>query len=114
MTRLVTLLQLLFVAFTEAASIPFTRDGGTSNSVQLEWSRQDVLTLIGVCIAVIGVTTAVLVSAPGLRKGLCKPFECKRNPHPAIRAMVHTTALAHVSFQHRHSPLCSCNRIDPS
>jgi hypothetical protein len=114
MTRLVTLLELLFVAFTEAVSIPSTRDGGTSNSVQLGWSRQDVLTLISVCIAVIGVLTAVLVSAPGLRERLCKPFECKRNPHLAIRATVPVTALAHVSFQRRHSPLFSCNRIDPS
>jgi hypothetical protein len=114
MTRLVTLLELLFVAFTEAVSIPSTRDGGTSNSVQLGWSRQDVLTLISVCIAVIGVLTAVLVSAPGLRERLCKPFECKRNPHLAIRATVPVTALAHVSFQRRKSPLFSCNRIDPS
>ncbi|KAH6842072.1 hypothetical protein B0T12DRAFT_424433 [Alternaria alternata] len=79
MTRLVIPLELLFVAFADAVSIPSTRNNNnnnnTSDSVQLGWSRQDILTLIGVCIAVVGVLAAVLVSSPGLRERLCTPFE---------------------------------------
>jgi hypothetical protein len=103
MTGLVISLELLFVAFTDAVSIPSTRNNNTSDSTQSGWSRQDVLTLIGICIAVVGVLAAVLVSSPGLRERLCMPFECKRNPHPAIRTTVPATTLAYASFQRRHS-----------
>ena len=105
MTRLVIPLELLFVAFADAVSIPSTRNNNnnTSDSVQLGWSRQDILTLIGVCIAVVGILAAVLVSSPGLRERLCTPFECKQDPHPAIPITVPATILAHASFQRRHS-----------
>jgi hypothetical protein len=106
MTRLVIPLELLFVAFADAVSIPSTRNNNnnnTSDSVQLGWSRQDILTLIGVCIAVVGVLAAVLVSSPGLRERLCTPFECKQDSHPAIPITVPATILAHASFQRRHS-----------
>ena len=59
MTRLVILLELLFVAFADAVSIPSMRNNNTSDSVQLGWSRQDTLTLIGVCVAVVGILVAV-------------------------------------------------------
>jgi hypothetical protein len=86
MTRLVIPLELLFVAFADAVSIPSTRNNNTSDSVQLGWSRQDILTLIGVCIAVVGILAAVLVSSPGLRERLCTPFECKQDPTQRSRS----------------------------
>ncbi|KAJ5030801.1 hypothetical protein PSV08DRAFT_383785 [Bipolaris maydis] len=45
--------------------------------LESQWSRQDVLTLAGVCVAIIAVLIAlvsVLFSPPKSRKWLCRPF----------------------------------------
>jgi hypothetical protein len=55
-----------------------------------EWSRQDILTLIGVCVAVAATLTAILIAAPRLREWLCEPLECKPNPNPTTCAAVFT------------------------
>lgn len=54
--------------------------------LQSQWSRQDVLTLAGVCVAIISVLIAlvsVMFSLPKLRKWLCRPFHwITRNVRP--------------------------------
>jgi len=49
------------------------------------WSNEAIFTLIGVCVAVVGILLG-LISSPKLRQWFCKPFRCKQPTHPAIPA----------------------------
>ncbi|KAH8627284.1 hypothetical protein IG631_17052 [Alternaria alternata] len=45
-------------------------------AIEQYWSKQDVLTLIGVCVGFVTVIVGlvgVLVASPKIREGLCKP-----------------------------------------
>lgn len=72
----------------EAFPIPLVRDAHlthhqgptTSNQAQTGWSRQDIFTLVSVCVAVAGILIGLLLASPRTREWLCKPFERKRNP----------------------------------
>jgi len=44
-------------------------------------SNEAILTLIGVCIAALGILIGLL-SSPKLRQWLCKPFKCKQQIQP--------------------------------
>jgi hypothetical protein len=41
------------------------------------WSKEAILTLVGVCVAILGILVGLL-SSPKLRQWLCKPFKCKQ------------------------------------
>jgi hypothetical protein len=84
MTSIVGVLALWFILCIEAVSIPSVRDGQSStlgDPAQTSWSRQDIFTLIGVCVAITSVLAGLLVGLPGLRGWLYKPFHRKLNPH---------------------------------
>jgi hypothetical protein len=49
----------------------------TPNRDLTGWSRQDIFTLVSVCVAVIGIFISVLVASPAVRKWLYTPFHCK-------------------------------------
>jgi hypothetical protein len=51
-----------------------------SNQGQLGWSRQDVFTLVSVCVAIAGILIGALLASPILREWLCKPVHRKANP----------------------------------
>ena len=43
------------------------------------WSKQDILTLIGVCVAVVTgfiALVGILIASPRTREWLCRPFDC--------------------------------------
>jgi len=73
------------IAFTKAALVPSVRDVDTVNQqhpttsarAQTRWSRQDIFTLVSVCVAVVGIFIAVLVASPTLREWLYRPFHRK-------------------------------------
>jgi hypothetical protein len=70
-----------------STSVAVTPAGGQ------HWSRQDILTLIGVCIAVVTVIiglVGVLVASPATRDSLCAPVywsaqRVRRSKHPLFR-----------------------------
>lgn len=79
---------VIFVLFSstcaEAVSIPSGHDDistGNPNANRKGWSRQDTITLAGVCVAVLGILIGVLVASPQLREWLCIPFRRKLNPY---------------------------------
>lgn len=51
-----------------------------SNQQQLGWSRQDIFTLVSVCVAIVGIFIGALGASPTLRVWLCKPSRCKATP----------------------------------
>jgi hypothetical protein len=100
MTRLSVALPFLCFILIKASPIPPIRNQGathdqqpaTLSQSQTSWSRQDVFTLISVFLAVAAILTAVLVTAPKLRRWLCKPLESKLNLNPKTCAAVFTAA----------------------
>lgn len=51
-------------------------DAATIPVVNEHWSKQDLLTLLGVCVAIVTVViglAGLLVASPSTRKWLCKP-----------------------------------------
>jgi hypothetical protein len=84
MTSIIGVLVFWFIPCIEAVSIPSVRDGQSStpgDPARTSWSRQDIFTLIGVCVAITSILVGLLVALPGLRGWLCKPFHRKLNPH---------------------------------
>ncbi|RII08779.1 hypothetical protein CUC08_Gglean007175 [Alternaria sp. MG1] len=79
---LVIAVLLLGVAYTEASPIlPVHNEQlgcdhipTDSNQQQLRWSRQDIFTLVSVCVAIVGIFIGALGASPTLREWLCKPF----------------------------------------
>jgi len=73
------------IAITKASLIPNARHEdivnqqfpATSARAQAGWSRQDIFTLVSVCVAVVGIFIAVLVASPTLREWLYRPFHSK-------------------------------------
>jgi hypothetical protein len=75
---LLALLFLILLPFstTHASAVPHC-SLIARQSVPLRWSKQDILNLVGVCVAVITVivgVSAVLVASPKLRRWVYKPF----------------------------------------
>lgn len=52
-------------------------DKAFSQDATAGWSMEAIFTLIGVCVAVLGVLVGLL-SSRKLRKWLCKPVKCKQ------------------------------------
>jgi hypothetical protein len=85
MTLIITAGLSLPVALIAASPIQAVRDVGfisqqspaTHDQVPARWSRQDIFTLVSVCVAVIGIFIGVLVASPVVRKWLYTPFRCK-------------------------------------
>jgi hypothetical protein len=71
----------LVVAFpTQAvrdAELISQQSSATSDRVPTGWSRQDIFTLVSVCVAIIGIFIGVLVASPAVRSFLYKPLHCK-------------------------------------
>jgi hypothetical protein len=70
MTSIIGVLVLWFIPCIESVSIPSVRDGQSSilgNPAQTSWSRQDIFTLIGVCLAITSILVCLLIASPGLR-----------------------------------------------
>ncbi|KAF7676019.1 hypothetical protein GT037_005524 [Alternaria burnsii] len=79
------LLQVaLIVAFpTQAArgaDLISQQSSATSDRVPTGWSRQDIFTLVSVCVAVIGIFVGVLVASPAVRNFLYKLLHCEFTP----------------------------------
>jgi hypothetical protein len=82
---LVVALLLLSVASTKASPIlrvhneQLGYDHIPTDSIeqQLGWSRQDIFTLVSVCVAIAGIFIGALSASPTVREWLCKPFRCK-------------------------------------
>jgi hypothetical protein len=84
MTSIVGVFVLWFIPCIGAVSIPTVRDGQSSiagDTARTSWSRQDIFTLFGVCVAITSILVGLLVALPGLRGWLCRPFHSKLNPH---------------------------------
>ncbi|OAG24980.1 hypothetical protein CC77DRAFT_296360 [Alternaria alternata] len=85
---LVIAILLLSVASIEASPIlpvhneqlGYDRVPTDSNQQQLGWSRQDIFTLVSVCVAIVGIFIGALGASPTLRVWLCKPSRCKAIP----------------------------------
>jgi hypothetical protein len=85
---LIIALLLLSVASTEGSPIlpvhneqlRYDHVSTDSNQQQLGWSRQDIFTLVSVCVAIAGIFIGALGASPTLREWLCKPFRCKATP----------------------------------
>jgi hypothetical protein len=78
---MVFFLALLLLSTTTASAVSrrslVTRQAVSPDSTQPPWSEQDILTLVGVCVAVITViiaVIAVLIASPKLCRWLYKPF----------------------------------------
>jgi len=76
------LLFLLLFSVNSIASptlhAPLHQEGTVSTEYpSTVWSNEAIFTLVGVCVAVVGVLIGLL-SSPRLRQWLCKPFRCKR------------------------------------
>lgn len=84
---LVIAILLLSVASTKASPIlpvhneqlGYDHVSTDSNQQQLGWSRQDIFTLVSVCVAIAGIFIGALGASPTLRVWLCKPIHCKAN-----------------------------------
>ena len=63
------------VAIHDIASLNY-KTSVTSNQVHTTWSRQDIFTLVSVCVAIIGIFIGVLVASPAVREWLYRPFHC--------------------------------------
>jgi hypothetical protein len=84
--------EILLLCFTliEASPVPPLRNGDTlqdslpqtPNQAQNKWSRQDIFTLVSVCVAIAGIFIGVLVALPRLRKSLYKPFDSRPTKCP--------------------------------
>ena len=85
---LVIAILLLSVASIEASPILPVHNEGLGhehvptdlNEQQLGWSRQDIFTLVSVCVAIAGIFVGALGASPTLREWLRKPFRCKATP----------------------------------
>ncbi|KAH8627326.1 hypothetical protein IG631_17094 [Alternaria alternata] len=85
---LVIALLLLSVASTEGSPIlpvhneqpGYDHVPTDLNQQQLGWSRQDIFTLVSVCVAIAGIFIGALGASPTLREWLCQPFRCKATP----------------------------------
>lgn len=53
------------------------QSSAASDQVHTRWSRQDIFTLVSVCVGVIGIFIAVLVASPVLREWLYRPLRCE-------------------------------------
>lgn len=82
MTPLITAILLLPIALLDAsptlairgmASLKYEASV-TSDQVSTRWSRQDIFTLVSVCVAVVGIFIGVLVASPAVREWLYRPF----------------------------------------
>jgi hypothetical protein len=60
------------------------RDQSSLPNAQSSWSRQDILTFIGVGVAVLGIFTGLLAASPILRGWLCMPFLCTFDAHSLL------------------------------
>jgi len=77
----------LLPTLIKAFPIPPTRNVGPNHhqrptgrdQTRAGWSRQDIFTLVSVCVAVAGILIGLLLASPKLREWLCDPFKCKRN-----------------------------------
>ena len=80
---IVGLLPTLIEAFptpsTRDVDLTHHQDPTTPDQAQTGWSRQDIFTLVSVCVAVAGILIGLLLASPKLREWLCHPFKCKRN-----------------------------------
>jgi len=65
--------RTLVATFHQRSTIP--------DEAQTGWSRQDIFTLVSVCVAVAGILIGLLLASPKLREWLCDPFKCKPNPN---------------------------------
>ena len=78
----------LFPTLAEASPVGSTRTVVPSyhqrptspDQAQTGWSRQDIFTLVSVCVAVAGILIGLLIASSNLREWLCDPVRCKRNP----------------------------------
>jgi hypothetical protein len=85
MTPLITASLSLHIALIAAFPTQAVRDADfnsqqsstTSDTISTRWSRQDIFTLVSVCVAVIGIFIGVLVASPAVRKWLYTPFHRK-------------------------------------
>lgn len=50
------------------------------------WSRQDMLTLASVCLAIVGIMIGALMASPKAREWLCKPFKSETGPTRLFRS----------------------------
>jgi hypothetical protein len=89
MTHLGAAMFFLCFHLNKATPIPAVHDGDVTrdqpssgfNESQTRWSRQDVFTLISVCVGVAAILIGALIALPRLREWLCKPFHRKPNPY---------------------------------
>jgi hypothetical protein len=85
MTPLIIAGLSLHVALIAAFPIQAVRDvklnsqqsSATSDQIPTRLSRQDIFTLVSVCVAIISIFIGVLVASPAVRKWLYTPFHCK-------------------------------------
>lgn len=85
MTPLITAILLLPIALLDASPTLAIRDmtslnhkaSVTSDQVSTSWSRQDIFTLVSVCVAVVGIFIGVLVASPAVREWLYRPLYCE-------------------------------------
>ncbi|KAH7084959.1 hypothetical protein BKA63DRAFT_498584 [Paraphoma chrysanthemicola] len=71
---LLTLALTSTLSFAHAAPIPPSQNSFSSSS---SWSKQDIITLIGVLVAVLGILLTLLLASPTLRRKLLYPCRCK-------------------------------------
>jgi uncharacterized membrane protein YcjF (UPF0283 family) len=58
------------------------------------WSNEAIFTLVGVCVAILGILIGLL-SSPKLRQWLCQPLKCKQSC-PLLQLLVSLLADIHV------------------
>ncbi|OAG24953.1 hypothetical protein CC77DRAFT_1004638 [Alternaria alternata] len=82
MTPLITAILFLPITLLDASPILTIRDMASlnhkasvaSDQLSTRWSRQDIFTLVSVCVAVVGIFIGALVASPTVRQWLYRPF----------------------------------------
>ncbi|KAH6870800.1 hypothetical protein BKA58DRAFT_385841 [Alternaria rosae] len=57
------------------ADSPSSQSFSTSDRPQTTWSRQDIFTLVSVCVAVVGIVIGLLIASPKSREWIQEPLK---------------------------------------